>query len=178
MVLIHLNGVTAIGKSTVADRLVAKRPLALKLDIDSIRVSLGQWREHEASKQVARTLGFMLAARHLASGRDVVVPQLLVRPDVIDQLEVVASEAGASFVEVMLVGDHEEVVKRMRASYRRREEGHPRDLFSLEELESQLEYARPALERLAADRPATRIVDVSGLSEAAAALAVEAVLGD
>ncbi len=39
---------------------------------------------------------------HLGSGYDVVVPQLLARPDFIEQLEEVAAAAGAEFVEIAL----------------------------------------------------------------------------
>ena len=69
--LIHLNGAPGAGKSALAAALVGQRPLALNLDIDEIRSKLGAWEESDDAKEVARGLGFRMAAWHLESGRRV-----------------------------------------------------------------------------------------------------------
>ncbi len=101
--LILLNGPPASGKSTLAGRLVSLRPLALNLDIDLVRGQLGQWLDRPADAGLAaRALAIAMIDTHLGSGCDVVVPQLLARPDFIEQLEAVAAARGAEFVEIAL----------------------------------------------------------------------------
>jgi len=101
--LILLNGAPASGKSTIAARLVNTRPLALNLDIDVIRGQLGSWLAQPTKAGLAaRSLAVQMARSHLASGLDVVVPQFLGRVDFIQQLEHLAAEAEARFIEVAL----------------------------------------------------------------------------
>lgn len=101
--LILLNGPPASGKSTLAERLVDLRPMALDLDIDVVRGHLGGWSDqpHQAGI-AARALAISMIDTHLRAGYDVVVPQLLARPEFIEQLERSAREAGARFVEIAL----------------------------------------------------------------------------
>ncbi|MDQ6725014.1 MAG: ATP-binding protein [Actinomycetota bacterium] len=84
--LVLLNGPPAIGKTTLAARLVADRPLALLLDIDGIRCSMGQWEACDESKSLARLLAVQMARVHLSGGHDVVVPQLLAQLPFIEAL--------------------------------------------------------------------------------------------
>lgn len=101
--LVLLNGPPASGKSTLAGRLVSLRPLALNLDIDLVRGQLGGWLEKPVDAGLAaRAMAISMIDTHLGSGYDVVVPQLLARPDFIEQLEEVAAAAGAEFVEIAL----------------------------------------------------------------------------
>lgn len=102
-VLVLLNGPAAVGKSTIAERLVALRPLALNLDIDAIRGQLGRWLETPTEAGLcARALAISMISTHLAAGHNVVVPQLLMRHDFIHQLESAARAAEATFVELAL----------------------------------------------------------------------------
>ena len=102
--LVLLNGLPASGKSTIAARLVAHRPLALNLDIDVIRALLGGWKAERADAGVAvRRLALAMAREHLNSGNDVVVPQFLARAEFIEQLAETTAKAGARFVEIALV---------------------------------------------------------------------------
>jgi predicted kinase len=102
--LVLVNGPPASGKSTIADALVASRPLALDLDIDVIRGQLGCWSDDPcASGLTARALAVSMATRHLTGGHDVVVAQFLARVDFIEELERAASVCNARFVEVALM---------------------------------------------------------------------------
>ncbi len=106
--LVLLNGPPASGKSTLATRWVATRPLALNLDIDVVRGLLGAWLDHpHDSGLAARSLAVAMATTHLGSGRDVIVPQFLARPEFIVELDDAARSAGAAFVEVALVVDRQ-----------------------------------------------------------------------
>ena len=102
--LLLINGLPGSGKSTLAARYVADRPLALCLDVDVVRGLLGAWtdRPHDAGL-LARRLALAMAQVVLTEGRDVVVPQFLARPEFIGELEALAGELGAEFVEVVLV---------------------------------------------------------------------------
>lgn len=117
--LILLNGPPASGKSTIAQHLVARRPLALDLDIDIVRSLLGAWHAQPPEAGVAaRKLALAMAATHLDEGRDVIVPQLLAREHFIDQLAEVALSAGARFVEIALEMTRDDAV----AAFNRRSE--------------------------------------------------------
>ena len=64
--LVLLNGPPAAGKSTLAARLVATRPLALNLDIDVVRGLLGAWIDRPAGAGLAaRALAISMAADSL-----------------------------------------------------------------------------------------------------------------
>lgn len=108
--LILLNGPPAAGKSTLARRWVADHPLALALDVDVLREMLGGWRgDPHAAGLAARELAVAAAGAHLAAGHDVVVPQLLARPEFADRL---AALAGAGYVEVAVLLARDECVRR------------------------------------------------------------------
>ena len=107
-VLVLVNGPPASGKSTIAARLVAVRPLALDLDIDVVRGLLGAWLDDPTTAgRAARALALSMAQTHLSAGHDVVVPQFLGRIEFITELESVAAQTGARFVEIGLVVDRQ-----------------------------------------------------------------------
>jgi predicted kinase len=111
-ILVLLNGPPASGKSTVAEMIVATRPLALNLDIDLIRELLGDWRSQpNEAGLAARRLALSMAANHLHAGNDVIVPQFLARQDFINQLALAAAEAGAQFVEIALILDRSKAIE-------------------------------------------------------------------
>ena len=113
-VLVLLNGTPGIGKSTLARRLTEDRPLSLNVDIDEIRVRIGRWADHPQSKRMARQLAVGMIVSHLASGHDVVVPQMVSNPAFVDELRRCATEAGATFMHIALIADREDAVARMR----------------------------------------------------------------
>jgi predicted kinase len=114
--LLLLNGPPGIGKSTVARLVVAEHPLALCLDIDLLRRSLGRWDEHpQRSGLLARELAVAAARVHLLSGHAVVVPQFLGRLEFVERLESLAQEVGATFRHVALMDSKENVIARFLA---------------------------------------------------------------
>jgi predicted kinase len=114
--LIVLNGPPAVGKSTLARRYIEAHPLALALDIDSIRRLLGRWEDDPTGAGLlARAMTLTMAREHLGNGHDVVLPQYLGNPRFLEQAEAVATEADASFFEFVLMDDRDEVVRRFNA---------------------------------------------------------------
>jgi predicted kinase len=114
--LVLLNGAPGVGKSTLARRWVSDHPPAFCLDVDGVRRLIGGWREHEAqSGAMARAMALAMARVHLGDGHDVVVPQLLVRPELADDLEALALETGASFTEVLLTDSRAALLQRFAA---------------------------------------------------------------
>jgi hypothetical protein len=107
---------------------------------------------------------------HLSGGYDVLVPQYLGRLDFVLELEALAGEAGAQFVEIALVSDSEDAVARFARRAARPENEEHRAAAALEERSGGATglvdmYAR-LLEVIAA-RPATRLVQtVDGEIEA------------
>lgn len=152
--LIHLNGAPGVGKSSIARRYVDDHPLALVVDIDSIRTSLGCWDEVEESKVVARRLALTLTRQHLGDGHDVVVPQHLARFDFLSALQDVAREVGAEFVEVLLDVPLEVAVSRFvsrRAELRKGNDPHPEEDVPDHAVEEAVAEAVAQLDALVAD---------------------------
>lgn len=116
--LIHLNGPTGVGKSTLAARYAAAHPKTLNLDADEIVRLVGGWREDfHGAVELVRPLALTMAATHLASGNDVVMPQLIMRHSERDRFAAVAESAGADYLEFVLLAPPETAISR----YRRRE---------------------------------------------------------
>jgi predicted kinase len=111
--LIVLNGPPACGKSTLARRYAEEHPLTLDLDIDRIRDLIGGWRTHLADAGLLARAAALAAARaHLLAGHDVIVPQLLARPEFLIQAEELARSTGATFHEIVLMDTRENAVRR------------------------------------------------------------------
>lgn len=102
-VLVLINGAPGSGKSTVAQQVARRRPLALALDVDGIKHNLGQWdADLRASGLQARALALAVAQRQLLDGHDVIVGQYLARTGFIEELEDLATQCSARFVEILL----------------------------------------------------------------------------
>lgn len=112
-VLLHLNGPPGIGKSTIARRYAADHPGVLHCDVDLLRTLVGGWSaDWGRAGSLVRPAALGMIEAHLASGHDVVLPQLLVDPDEIARFAASASRAGAAFVERLLMDDPERTVAR------------------------------------------------------------------
>jgi predicted kinase len=114
--LIVLNGPPGCGKSTIARRYAADHPLALALDVDTVRGLLGRWTEHPYDAGLAaRAIALAAARTHLGAGHDVVVPQFVGRPEFLEQLEALATETGAEFHELVLMDEKQNALDRFSA---------------------------------------------------------------
>jgi predicted kinase len=104
--LLHLDGLPGVGKTTLARAWVGRHHSALCLDIDLLRRSIGGWREDlEMSGRQARRLAYRIAAAHLSDGYDVVVPQYAVSREFVAALQRVAAASGATYRLVLLTTD-------------------------------------------------------------------------
>jgi len=102
--LIHLNGPPGIGKSTLARRYVDEHPGVLNCDVDVLRTHIGGWQsDFEAAGELVRPAALAMIGAYLAQGRDVVLPQMLVDPTELARFEAAATDAGAQFVERVLM---------------------------------------------------------------------------
>jgi len=163
--LIHLNGPPGVGKTSLARRYLADHPLSLMVDVDTLRVSLGQWETHEESRLLARELALALIGAHLAAGHDVVIPQYLGRIVFIERLQVTAEQHRAAFVEVLIVANHSTAVDRFR---RRREkmgtlpDRHPEADVNDSDVDEIVTKAIGQLAEISRQRPETRTVPATG----------------
>ena len=114
--LVLLNGPPGNGKSTLGRMFAADHPLALCLDIDQVRAMLGRWRDDAAEAgRRARAIALAAARAHLLAGYDVIIPQLVARPEFLEQLAALAAEVGAGFHEIVLMADRAEAWRRLTA---------------------------------------------------------------
>ncbi|MCK9795594.1 ATP-binding protein [Isoptericola sp. 4D.3] len=109
--LLLLNGLPGVGKSTVAAALAALRAGTLVLDVDVVRALISG--DPADTAEPARRLALDMARSHLRSGADVVVPQLVARPDQVVRFERSAAGAGARFAHVLLVATPETRARRV-----------------------------------------------------------------
>jgi hypothetical protein len=69
-----------------------------------VRSLLGRWAEQPTDAGLlARKMAVGMARTVLDGGRDVVIPQFLARPEFVSELERLAGDVGARFVEVALM---------------------------------------------------------------------------
>ncbi len=102
--LIHLNGPTGIGKSTLARRYADDHPGVLNCDIDVLRTFIGGWdRDFAGAGALIRPAALAMIGAYLASGNDVVLPQMLINPDEVARFAGCAADAGAELVERFLM---------------------------------------------------------------------------
>jgi predicted kinase len=154
--LIHLNGPTGVGKSTLAARYAAAHPKTLNLDADEIVRLVGGWREDfYGAIDLVRPLALTMAATHLASGNDVVMPQLIMRHTERDKFAGAAACAGADYLEFVLLTPPETAISR----YRHREH----HIDHVVEALGGASVIQQSHERISAYlTPATTVIDATG----------------
>lgn len=114
--LIHVNGPPAIGKSTLARRYGDDHPGTLVLDIDVLRPMVGGWQaDFYGTGARIRTTALAMITAYLRTGLDVVLPQLVSRPDELQRFRGAAEAAGADYVCVLLIAETDTVVRRFHA---------------------------------------------------------------
>ncbi len=121
---------------------------------------MGAWETHEETKLLARLVAVEMARTHLRSGHDVVVPQLLGRPEFIETLGSVAAETGAAFREILLVASSADAYARLQA--RRAEldrSGTPHPLRTVTVDAEQLDATIQMLLSIAVARPTTVVLE-------------------
>jgi predicted kinase len=101
--LLHLNGPSGVGKSTLARAHADAHPGTLLCDIDELRSWVSGWEDDfVGTGEAVRQTALALMTAYLRTGRDVVLPQLIVTPSQAERFEAAAAEAGATYVGVVL----------------------------------------------------------------------------
>ena len=101
--LLHLNGPSGVGKSTLARAYAARHPGTLVCDIDELRSWVSGWEDDfVGTGEAVRASALALLTAYLGTGRDVALPQLIVTPAQAERFEAAAAAAGASYVAVVL----------------------------------------------------------------------------
>ncbi len=165
--LILINGAPGSGKSTLARMYVDDHPLALALDIDTVRAMLGRWLDEPTEAGlIARRIALEMARVQLAAGREVVVPQFLGRLEFVFALDRLCHDVGAEFVELALLSSPQEAVDRFVRRSANSETAEHRDAQHLLDRSGGID-ALPGLYdrglKVLANRPRTRtVVTVDG----------------
>lgn len=163
-----------MGKSALARRYVDDHPLALHMEIDAIRVSLGRWAEFDESKLIARSLAAAMAEAHLRLGHDVIVAQYLGRTGFIEALDQLARQVGADFHEIVLMDREAAVVDRFgarRVELSAASRPHPQDDVNEQSLDQVIADSLQRLRAVEAERSRTEVIlAAGGVEQAYAAL--------
>lgn len=124
--LILLNGPAGIGKTTIAQRYIRERPLALSVNNDALVAMIGQWLQHEDEAwEMVFNFTCDMARGHLQGGHDVILPYLVREGAQAVTFAQIAAESGARYCEVLLTTTKAEAVERMLQRGTWGEEGAP-----------------------------------------------------
>lgn len=161
--LIHLNGPPGIGKSTLARRYVAVHPGVLNCDVDVLRTLIGGWEsDFQAAGELIRPAALAMIEAYLASGHDVVFPQMLVNPIELARFEAAATNVGAHFVERVLMASASASVARFarRGASDAHDPWHDqvRAIVAANGGDEALANYHAALERLVRERPSAVVI--------------------
>ncbi|HSW77742.1 MAG TPA: AAA family ATPase [Candidatus Chromulinivoraceae bacterium] len=112
--LILLNGFAGSGKTTIGKEYINEHPLTLLIEGDELIVNIGQWlsNELEARSHVFE-LTKAMTKTHLAVGRDVVLPYLVVDASHVISFEQIATSYGADFYEFLVFNGKDTAIERL-----------------------------------------------------------------
>lgn len=163
--LIHLNGLSRVGKSSLACRYGDDHPGTLVLDIDVLVGLIGGWRkDFFGVLGTARGHGRDLAQRHLSHGGDVVLSQLVTSHDRDLGFDEVARAAGAHYLEVVLSADSGTQCRRQQKRPTTDVEAHVQALLTDPE-DDLVDRTRQHLAEYLANRPHAVLLDTTDLTE-------------
>jgi predicted kinase len=161
--LIHLNGPPGIGKSTLARWFADAHAGVLDCDVDVLRTLVGGWQTDFArAGALIRPAALAMIEAYLHNGNDVVFPQMLIDPAELARFEESATNAGAQFVERVLMDTETASVAR----FHRRGQSDPEDpwhdhvrtIVAAQGGDAMLAHMHAALERLLVNRPDAVVV--------------------
>lgn len=156
--LVVVNGAPAAGKTTVARAWAEAHPGSLCIDVDEIKLAIDNWRDWPIGAGLAaRERAIELATAHLRTGASVVLSQLYGRVELLEDLEAVARETGAEFVEIVLTGDREVLRERFE-----RRGGVQLEMASVLGFDALYDRA----EEMPSLRPGTVVIDTADADEA------------
>lgn len=162
--LLHLNGPPGIGKSTIARRYADEHPGVLNCDIDVLRTFIGGWSDDFLKAgSLIRPAALGMIEGYLASGQDVVLPQLLLDPAEISLFEACALRTNTLFIERVLMDERERSVAR----FNRRGETEPDNpwhaqvqaIVAAQGGDEALRKRHEALQRLPEQRPDAMLIE-------------------
>ncbi len=178
--LIHLNGPPGIGKSTIARAFTDRHPGVLNLDIDRVAAMIGGCDDSFSdSFEAGRLLAAAMARVHLASGHDVIMPQMMTHLNAAElaDFEAVAVAVKAEYLQILLTADVGSSVERCME---RAKAGNPQNVVSkvIDERGGRdfVRMLHAQVAQFSADRQPYAVIDCQQLTVEQTCLAVEAVL--
>jgi predicted kinase len=112
--VILLNGFAGSGKTTIGKEYINEHPLSLLIEGDELIVNIGQWLPNEPeARGYVFELTKAMAKTHLAAGRDVVLPYLVVDASHVVSFEQIAKDNNADFYEYLLFNGKETAIERL-----------------------------------------------------------------
>lgn len=111
--LILLNGPPAVGKTTVAERWAELRDETMHIDVDELRSE--NWRENPRESGLAARASCLRLAQQALPHQSVIVSQMYGQVSDIIDLESVARQTPARFIEIVLIADRELLRERFAA---------------------------------------------------------------
>jgi predicted kinase len=104
-----------VGKSTLARRYGIDHPGALVCDVDVLRMMVAGWQDDfQGSGHRSRTVALAAIRSYLASGDDVVLPQLVARRQELARFRSAAEMVGGDYVGVVIDAPPQVVIERFR----------------------------------------------------------------